>query len=177
MRVQTAAMGLQARNPFENDESIGKVASGDPAEGDEAGEEIELDPIELREVHHVAIAVADLDEALAEYRDTFGVTVDHRETVTEERVEVALLTVGGTRLQLMAPTDDDSWLVEFLDGQASGINHLGFAVDDCAAAIESLAARGYELVDDAPQTGPAGSLTAYLHPPDQPGTLIQLVQP
>lgn len=170
-------MGLQARNPFENDELIGDVTSGEPVDGDGDDEELDLDPIELREVHHVAIAVADLDEALAEYRDTFGVTVDHRESIAEERVEVALLTVGGTRLQLMAPTDDDSWLVEFLDGQASGINHLGFAVDDCAAALESLAARGYELVDEAPQTGPAGTRTAYLHPPDQPGTLIQLVEP
>src|SRR5690606_5571832 len=130
-RVQTAAMGLQARNPFENDELIGDVTSGEPVDGDDEVEddEVELEPIELREVHHVAIAVADLDVALDEYRNTFGVTVDHRESVAEERVEVALLTVGGTRLQLMAPTDDESWLVEFLDGQASGINHLGFAVD------------------------------------------------
>jgi len=169
-------MGLQARNPYENDELIGDVTSGDPVDGDGDDEEVELDPIELREVHHVAIAVADLDEALAGYRDVFGITVDHRETIVEEAVEVALLTVGGNRLQLMAPTDDDSWLVEFLDGQASGLNHLAFAVDDCAAALESLAARGYELVDEEPRPGPDGTRTAYVHPPDQPGTLLQLVE-
>ena len=63
------------------------------------------------------------------------------------------------------------------DDQQSGINHIGFTVDDCAAALASLAARGYELVDEEPTPGPSGSLTAYVHPPDQPGTLIQLVQP
>ena len=103
--------------------------------------------------------------------------VEHREVVADEAVEVAVLTVGGTRLQLMAPADDDSWLVEFLDGQASGLCHLGYAVDDCAEALAALAAHGYELVDEAPTPGPEGSLTAYVHPPDQPGTLLQLVQP
>ena len=176
-------MGLQARNPFENDDllDVKRDDAGEPVEDDddenEDDEVLDLDPIELREVHHVAVAVADLDEALAEYRDTFGVTVDRRETVADEGVEVALLTVGGSRLQLMAPVDDDSWLVEFLDDQQSGINHIGFTVDDCAAALASLAARGYELVDEEPTPGPSGSLTAYVHPPDQPGTLIQLVQP
>ena len=174
-------MGVQARNPFENDDllDVERDDAGEALDGDDGVEEDEeeLDPIELREVHHVAIAVADLDEALAEYRDTFGVTVDHRETVADEGVEVALLSIGGTRLQLMAPVDDDSWLVEFLDGQASGINHIGYAVDDCAATLAQLAARGYELVDEEPTPGPSGSLTAYVHPPDQPGTLIQLVQP
>ena len=175
-------MGVQARNPFENDDEFdierddaGEPVSGDDEPDDEA--DLDVDPIELREVHHVAIAVADLDDALAEYRDTFGVTVDHRETVADEGVEVAVLTVGGSRLQLMAPVDDDSWLVEFLDGQSSGLNHIGFTVDDCAAALAELASRGYELVDEEPTNGPAGSLTAYVHPPDQPGTLIQLVQP
>lgn len=165
-------MGLQARNPFENDELIGDGESVEPADdGDD-----EVEPIELRDVHHIAIAVADLADALDEYRDVFGVTVDHRETIAEEAVEVALLTVGGTRLQLMAPIDDDSWLVEFLDGQASGLNHVGFAVDDCAAAMASLSARGYELVDEEPRDGPDGTRTAYVHPPDQPGTLIQLIE-
>ncbi|MCB0975831.1 MAG: VOC family protein [Acidimicrobiales bacterium] len=166
-------MGLQAKNPYDDGELIGDVESGDPLDDDF---DDDVEPIELRDVHHVAIAVADLDEALADYRDAFGVTVDHRETIAEEDVEVALLSVGGSRLQLMAPADDDSWLVEFLDGQASGLNHVGFSVDDCAAAMAALESRGYEMVDDEPKPGPNGTLTAYVHPPDQPGTLLQLVQ-
>lgn len=165
-------MGLQAKNPYDDGELVGDVESGEPLDDDLD----DADPVELREVHHVAIAVADLDEALADYRDAFGVTVDHRETIAEEAVEVALLSVGGTRLQLMAPSEEDSWLVEFLDGQASGLNHVGFAVEDCSEAMAALASRGYELVDDEPKPGPNGTLTAYVHPPDQPGTLLQLVQ-
>ena len=169
-------MGLTAKNPFENDELIGKTDSGEPGT-EPAPDEDDGDPVELTRVHHVAIAVEDLDEAIDEYRDGFGVTVENRERLAEEAVEVALLRVGDSLIQLMAATDDDCWLVEFLDGQASGLNHVGFQVDDIAVAMATLEARGYEMVDESHRQGPANARIAYVHPPDQPGTLIQLVQP
>lgn len=170
-------MGVQARNPFENNEmhddeltAAARASAADLVDDD-------LDPIELDDIHHVAIAVEDLDEAIGQYRDLFGITVETREVLADEDVEVAVLTVAGSRLQLMAPASDDSWLVEFLDGQASGLNHVGLTVADCATALDELGRRGWDLVDEEPKAGPAGSRTAYVHPPDQPGTLVQLVQP
>ena len=173
-------MGLTSKNPFENNELLKQTDSGEPGtepDPDEAGYDDDSEPVELRRVHHVAIAVEDLDEAIDEYRDGFGVTVESRERLAEEDVEVALLRVGDSLIQLMAATDDGCWLVEFLDGQASALNHVGFQVDDIAKAMATLEARGYEMVDDGPRTGAANARIAYVHPPDQPGTLIQLVQP
>lgn len=176
-------MGIAARNPFENDELHGDIDTGEPGTEPEEGElegkayEPDPDPVDLTEVHHVAIAVEDLDGAIEEYREGFGVTVENRERLAEEDVEVALLRVGGSLIQLMAATSDDCWLVEFLDGQASALNHVGFTVPDLSVAMATLEARGYDLVDEGPRQGPAGSKIAYVHPPDQPGTLIQLVEP
>ncbi|MEO6987030.1 MAG: VOC family protein [Aquihabitans sp.] len=173
-------MGLTAKNPFENDERFRTTTSGEPGtepEPDEGGYEDDRVPVELNRVHHVAIAVEDLDEAIDEYRVGFGVTVESRERLVEEDVEVALLRVGDSLIQLMAATDDECWLIEFLDGQASALNHVGFEVDDIAVAMAALEAGGYEMVDEGPRQGPASSRIAYVHPPDQPGTLIQLVEP
>ncbi len=159
-------MGLTAKNPYEDDEPVEATRAGEP----------ELPVVELVDVDHVALAVEDLDEALDDHRDAFGLTVDHREVLDEEGVEVAVLRVGGTELHLVSPVSDDSWLVELLEVQGPGLSHLGYRVADCEAALAELGARGYELVDEEPRRGVAGARVAYVHPPGQPGTLIQLVE-
>lgn len=175
-------MGLQARNPFENDELDDiklEAPEGMKAlrESIELDDDADFDPIDVNDVHYVAIAVTDLDESVARYRSLFGATVEDREAIADERVEVAVLLMGNSsRVALVAPTDDESWLVEFLDGQGSGISHIGLEVPDLAASMAALADRGWELVDEEPKAGVANSRTAYVHPPDEPGTLIQLIQ-
>jgi methylmalonyl-CoA/ethylmalonyl-CoA epimerase len=181
-------MGLQARNPFENGElddvDLEAPDGLEPLRGEaevsdeeaRAREDADLEPIELTDIHHVGIAVADLDEAVAQYRDLFGATVQDREALVEQDLEVALLEVGPSRIALIAGLSEDSWITEFLDGQGSGIYQVGFQVADVAAALADLGGRGWELVDEEPQVGVARTRTAYVHPPDEPGTLIQLVE-
>jgi len=176
-------MALQRRNPFENaelEDLIAVTLDDEPVEPVtatvEGDDEDDGEVIDLRAVHHVGIAVADLDDALAEYRTLFGATVLDRGVVADEEVEVALVDAGGSRFQLLAATTDDSWVAELLDDQRSALSHVGLAVDDVAATLAALAERGWERIDAEPQDGLGGRRTAYVHPPDQPGTLLQLVQ-
>lgn len=166
-------MGLEAKNPFENDELF-RADEVQPTDTDDLDGGAE--PVELLAVHHVALAVPHLDEAIDAQRETFGVTVEAREILAEEEVEVALLDVGGAYLQLIAPTSEESWVAELLEAQGPGLSHVGYRVADCAAALAALADRGYEIVDDEPRPGVGGTRVAYVHPPDQPGMLIQLVE-
>src|SRR5690625_3015038 len=129
-------MGLQRRNPFENDEiddlpiadPDGEPLDGPPDEVSEAEAAMlaaDEDPIALGPVHHIGIAVVDLDEALAQYRRWFGATVIDRGEIFDEAVDVALVDTGSSRIQLQAATSDESWITEFLDDQISGLTHVG----------------------------------------------------
>lgn len=168
-------MGIQARNPFENDDLLKQDVGGQPLDGpgdDEPGDLGDL----LESIDHVAIAVHRLDEALDGYRETFGVTVHHREILESEGIDVALLEVGGSYIQLLAPTRDDSDLVPFLEERGEGLHHIGYRVSDCAAALDLVMAQGHEVVDDEPRPGVGGASIAFIHPSSFFGTLIQLVE-
>ncbi|QXC59520.1 VOC family protein [Aquihabitans sp. G128] len=155
-------MGLEAKNPYENDEY----------KSDQAGELGDL----ITGIDHVAYAVADLDDAIEEYREVFGILVDHRELLDGEGVEIAVLRLGGSTIQLLTPTRDDADLAEFLDEWGPGVHHVGYRVADCAQALAAVVARGLEVQDDEPVPGVLGTTTAYLHPDAFHGTLIQLVE-
>ena len=130
----------------------------------------------LTAIDHIAIVVPDLDEAIAEHRDTFGVLVDHREEFHEEGYEVAFLEVGGSTIQLISPTSDDSEFAEFLAEGGPGLHHIGYRVDSCADALAALTAAGREVLDEEPQAGPRDSKVAFLHPDTAFGVLVQLVE-
>ena len=166
-------MGIQARNPNEDDEESDVTASGEPIDAAYDGG---VGAALLREVDHVAIVVADLAEAIAEHRERFGVLVTDREELHDEAAEVAFLEVGASSILLIAPTDDDSEYAEFLAEGGPGLHHLGYRVADCAAALEALAEAGAELLDEAPVPGPRGSKVAYVHPDAAAGVLVQLVE-
>jgi methylmalonyl-CoA/ethylmalonyl-CoA epimerase len=91
----------------------------------------------LTEIDHVAIAVNDLEAAIAYYRDTFGAEVDHREVVESDGVEEALLKVADSYVQLLTPTRDDSPVAKYLERKGEGLHHVGYRVDDCAAALDA----------------------------------------
>jgi methylmalonyl-CoA epimerase len=130
----------------------------------------------LTEIDHVAIAVNDLEAAISWYATTFGATVDHRERVERDGVEEALLKVADSYVQLLTPTRDDSPVAKFLAGKGEGLHHIGYRVDDCAAALQAVKDAGGRVIDEAPRPGSRGTTVAFVHPKTSFGTLIELVQ-
>ncbi|MXW43114.1 MAG: methylmalonyl-CoA epimerase [Acidimicrobiia bacterium] len=130
----------------------------------------------LTEIDHVAIAVHDLDAAVAFYELAFGATVEHREVVESDGVQEALLKVADSYIQLTAATHDESPIAKYLAKRGEGIHHVGYRVDNCAAAIEAMVAAGATPIDKAPRPGSRGTTVAFIHPKGAFGTLIELVQ-
>jgi methylmalonyl-CoA epimerase len=130
----------------------------------------------LTEIDHVAIAVRDLEAAVAWYETTFGATVEHRETVDSDGVEEALLAVADSYVQLLTPTTETSPVAGYLEKRGEGIHHIGYRVDDCAAALQSVKDGGGRVIDEAPRPGSRGTTVAFVHPKTSFGTLIELVQ-
>jgi methylmalonyl-CoA/ethylmalonyl-CoA epimerase len=130
----------------------------------------------LTEIDHVAIAVNDLEAAIAWYAEAFGATVAHREVVESDGVEEALLAVADSFVQLLTPIRDDSTVAKFLANKGEGIHHIGYRVDDCAAALQAVLDAGGRSIDQAPRPGSRGTTVAFLHPKTSFGTLIELVQ-
>jgi methylmalonyl-CoA/ethylmalonyl-CoA epimerase len=130
----------------------------------------------LTEIDHVAIAVHDLEAAIAWYRDVFGATVEHREVVESDGVDEALLRVADSFIQLLTPTRDDSPVAKYLEKRGEGLHHVGYRVADCAVALEAVKASGGRVIDDAPRPGSRGTIVAFVHPKASFGTLIELVQ-
>jgi methylmalonyl-CoA/ethylmalonyl-CoA epimerase len=131
---------------------------------------------QLTEIDHIAIAVKNLDEAIAYYAETFGATVAHREVVDSDGVEEALLKVADSYIQLLTPTRDDSPVAKYLANKGEGIHHVGYRVDDCAVALQSVKDHGGRTIDQAPRPGSRGTTVAFVHPKSAFGTLIELVQ-
>ena len=130
----------------------------------------------LTEIDHVAIAVEDLEAAIAWYESAFGATVEHRETVESDGVEEALLKVAESYVQLLTPVSDDSPVAKYLEKKGEGLHHIGYRVDDCGIALEAVKAQGHKVIDEAPRPGSRGTTVAFIHPKTAFGTLIELVQ-
>ncbi len=130
----------------------------------------------LTEIDHVAIAVKDLEAAIAYYGEAFGAEVHHREVVDSDGVEEALVKVADSYIQLTAATRDDSPIAKFLEKKGEGLHHIGYRVDDCAQALEAMVAAGATPIDQAPRPGSRGTTVAFIHPKGSFGTLIELVQ-
>jgi methylmalonyl-CoA/ethylmalonyl-CoA epimerase len=133
----------------------------------------------LRRLDHVGIAVPDLDEAIAFYRDTFGLRTMSEEVNEEQGVREAMLAVGDgeTQIQLLAPLSADSTIATFLERGGPGIQQLAYTVDDIDEASAALRAKGLRLLYDEPKRGTAGSRVNFVHPKDAGGVLVELVQP
>jgi methylmalonyl-CoA/ethylmalonyl-CoA epimerase len=130
----------------------------------------------LTEIDHVAIAVHDLDAAVAYYEGTFGARVVHRERVDSDGVEEALVRVADSYVQLLTPTRDDSPVAKYLASRGEGLHHVGYRVSDCAAALQAVKDSGGRVIDEAPRPGSRGTTVAFVHPKAAFGTLIELVQ-
>lgn len=130
----------------------------------------------LTEIDHVAIAVRDLEAAVAYYEKAFGATVDHREVVESDGVEEVLMKVAESYVQLLTPTSPDSPVAKSIEKRGEGLHHIGYRVDNCAEALASMLAAGAIAIDKAPRPGSRGTTVAFIHPKGSFGTLIELVQ-
>jgi methylmalonyl-CoA epimerase len=123
---------------------------------------------------HVGIAVRHLDEALAFYRDALGIDVDASEDVEAQRVRAQFVQTGAARLELLEATTDDSAIARYIEKRGPGLHHITLRVDDIAAALTQLAARGVRLIDQQPRPGAEGALVAFIHPSSAHGVLLEL---
>jgi methylmalonyl-CoA/ethylmalonyl-CoA epimerase len=130
-------------------------------------------------IDHVGVAVPDLDQAIAFYRDTFGMQVLHEETNEEQGVREAMVGVGdsGSCIQLLAPLNDESTIAKFLDRSGPGMQQLAYRVTNVEEVSRVLRERGVRTLYDEPRRGTANSRINFLHPKDTGGVLVELVQP
>ena len=135
-----------------------------------------LADMQLTEIDHIAIAVNDLEAAISYYGEAFGAEVHHREIVDSDGVEEALIKVADSYIQLTAAIRPDSPIAKYLEKRGEGLHHVGYRVDDCAAALAQMIEAGATPIDVAPRPGSRGTTVAFVHPKGSFGTLIELVQ-
>jgi len=128
-----------------------------------------------RSVHHIGIAVDDLDVAIALYDALFGGSVEHRERVEEQGVEAASLRVGSSRVELLAPLGPETPVGKFLAKRGPGMHHVAFEVEDVAAELARRRADGVQLIDEQPRRGLFGLEVAFVHPESTGGVLAEFV--
>ena len=127
-------------------------------------------------IHHVAIAVTDLDTSLQEFADQYNVVPISREGVAEQGVEEAMIAIGGSHIQLLEPKTADSPVGRFLERNGEGMHHIAFAVTNIDTALEHLRDQGARLIDETPRRGGGGHRIAFVHPKAFAGTLVELVE-
>jgi methylmalonyl-CoA epimerase len=133
--------------------------------------------VSFRGVHHVGVAVADLDEAVSTYQRLFGATLEHRDAVSDQGVEAASVLVGESRIELLEPTGPETHVGRFLARRGPGMHHVAYEVEDVSAELARLADAGVQLIDEAPRQGLFGLEVAFVHPESVHGVLTEVVCP
>jgi methylmalonyl-CoA/ethylmalonyl-CoA epimerase len=131
--------------------------------------------VEARGIHHVGVAVADLDEAVRTYERLFGGRLEHRARVEDQGIEAASMRVGDSRVELLAALGDDTPVGKFIAKRGPGMHHLAYEVDDVESALADLTQQGAELIDAAPREGLFGLEVAFVHPDSVHGILSEVV--
>jgi methylmalonyl-CoA/ethylmalonyl-CoA epimerase len=131
--------------------------------------------VEVRAVHHVAMAVEDLDEAVATYERLFGARLELRGRMEDQGVEAAYLRVGSGRVELVSALGEDTAVGRFLAKRGPGMHHVAFEVHDIAAAVGSLTADGAEVIDPEPRDGLGGHEVSFVHPDSLHGVLVEVI--
>jgi methylmalonyl-CoA/ethylmalonyl-CoA epimerase len=129
----------------------------------------------LGKVHHVALIVASIDASLELWRDMLGAPLEAVMDIEQDRVRIAFLTVGESKIELVQPTDDTTGVARFLASKGEGFHHVCLEVDDLAATLTRLATDGLELIDSAPRRGAEGPV-AFIHPRSCHGVLVELIE-
>jgi methylmalonyl-CoA/ethylmalonyl-CoA epimerase len=127
-------------------------------------------------INHLGIATKGIDEALKFWEDALGLENVHTEIVEDQKVRVAMLPLGESRIELLEPTSEDSPISKFLEKRGGGIHHIAVEVEDINAALLKLKQQGARLIDENPRIGAEGCLVAFVHPSSANGVLLELVQ-
>jgi methylmalonyl-CoA/ethylmalonyl-CoA epimerase len=127
-------------------------------------------------INHLGIATKGIDEALGFWAGALGLENVHTEVVEDQKVRVAMLPIGESRIELLEPTSDDSPISKFLEKRGGGIHHIAVEVDDIDGALARLKAKGMRLIDERPRIGAEGCLVAFVHPSSTNGVLLELMQ-
>ncbi|MEA2510349.1 MAG: methylmalonyl-CoA/ethylmalonyl-CoA epimerase [Actinomycetota bacterium] len=130
----------------------------------------------LEKIEHIALAVEDLEAALAHYRDVWGIEAVHRDRVEDQGVEEVMLPIGDTFLQLLGATGPDTIVARFLKRRGEGLHHIAYEVDDLDGTLATLKERGVRLIDEAPRQGARDQLVAFVDPKSNHGLLVELIQ-
>ena len=130
----------------------------------------------IKKVHHVGIVVRSMDQAMSFYRDTLGLHVHKLETIEDQGVKAALLTLGDSEIELLEPVVPDNGIARYLDSKGEGLHHVCFEVDSIDRDLQTLKDRQIELIDQEPRIGLAGRI-CFLHPRAMDGTLVELCEP
>ncbi len=130
----------------------------------------------IDKIHHIGIAVHNLDESLEFYRDTLGLHVHALDTVEDQGVRAALLTIGQSEIELLEPTRPDANMAKFLERKGEGLHHICFQTADVDGDLDTLKSKGVELVDEKSRPGLAGMI-CFLHPKASRGVLVELATP
>ena len=133
--------------------------------------------MEARGIHHLGVAVEDLDAALSTYERLFGARLEHRATVPEQGVEAATVRIGDGRVELLEPLGKDTPVGRFLDKRGPGMHHIAYEVPDVSAALAGLERAGAQLIDTEPRAGLFGLQVAFVHPDSVHGVLAEVVTP
>jgi methylmalonyl-CoA/ethylmalonyl-CoA epimerase len=131
--------------------------------------------VEALRIHHLGVAVEDLDDAVESYERLFGATVEHRATVEDQGVEAASVRLGESRVELLASLGEETPVGKFLTKRGQGMHHVAYEVADLPAVLRELLDGGVELIDDAPREGLFGLQVAFVHPDSVHGVLSELV--
>jgi len=129
----------------------------------------------VRRIHHLGLAVAELDPAVATYTALFGATIEHRERLDDQGVDAVCLHVGESRVELVAPTHADTPVGRFLASRGPGMHHVAYEVDDVPSVLARLSAAGAQLIDETPRRGLFGLEVAFVHPDAVHGVLTEVV--
>jgi len=130
----------------------------------------------LKRLHHIGIAVHDLEAAMTLYRDTFGVTDWERISIPERHMDVAVCRIGDTLLEFITPTSDEAAFAKYLKEKGEGMHHLAYEVAEVDPALRTLESAGLRLVDAHARPGIHDTCVAFLHPKSTMGVLIELVE-
>ena len=127
-------------------------------------------------INHLGIATKDIEDALKFWEGALGLENIHTEVVEDQKVRVAMLPIGETRIELLEPTSEDSPISKFLEKRGGGIHHIAVEVEDIEASLAKLKASGMRLIDENPRIGAEGCLVAFVHPSSANGVLLELTQ-